>query len=305
MTANLAIEKALTEPVTISKARTDEEHNEQARVIRNGLAVVLFATLESFARSRIGDVLNRLSTSSIPFDDLPQDLRTACVFKASRAIAYQAGLRRRRGEDYVAFVQKQCATIGSTATAGYCLCPLSLLWETPNLGPEDLKQALRVFGVKDGWGQIDELAQRIGVTSLSHREAFARAAARRHEAAHSADAQTEWAHLNDFVCQARGIAVGLDALLSVALRYLIRRDARMLSGQREIVASDVQMRFLDGSSDGYWRERDEATGHVLRKLKDRDALHAECMARRTSRDRLILVRDARSFPLAWYTPFAD
>jgi len=305
LAASVAIERALAEPVTISKAPSEREHNERARVLRNGLAVVEFASLESFTRSRIGEILDRLSSSSIPFSDLPEQLRIACVFRASRAVAYQADLKRRQGEDFVSFVQNQSVMIASTASAAYSLCPLSLLWETPNLGAEDLKQALRVFGVRDGWGQIDALAQRIGMSSLPHREAFASAAARRHSAAHSADADSEWAHVNDFVYQARGVAVGFDALVSLALKFLVSRDAKMLSGDREVCSGDVGIRFVDESSDGYWRERDEATGYVFRKSRDRGVVQQECLSRGSARDQLVLVRNVRKYPIAWYTPAVD
>jgi len=305
LAASVGIERALLEPVAISRAPSERDHNERARVLRNGLAVVEFASLESFARRRLGEVLSRLSSSSIPFDDLPEQLRIACVFNASRAIAYQADLKRRQGEDFVAFVQTQSEHVASTSSAAYSLCPLSLLWERPNLGAEDLKQALGVFGVKDGWGQIDALAKRISVSSLPHREAFASAAARRHLAAHSSDADSQWAHVNDFVQQARGVAVGLDALVSAALKFLLNWDAKMLSGNREVCSGDVGIRFIDESSDGFWRERDEESGYVFRKSKDLGVVRQDCLSRNSARDKLVLVRDIRKYPIAWYTPAVD
>ena len=81
---NLAIERCLDIKETVYKSPSDICHNDSARVLRNGLAVVVFASLESFARDRIGEILSRISLTSIPFDDLPDKLRILRRQSASR-----------------------------------------------------------------------------------------------------------------------------------------------------------------------------------------------------------------------------
>ncbi|MDF2627049.1 MAG: hypothetical protein K0R39_880 [Symbiobacteriaceae bacterium] len=294
-----AFKVALDEPALISQAPTCIDHNNTARLLRNGLAVVGFALLEDFLKSRLNEVLSRVGNSHIPFDELPDALKEAAVVGALRALAYQGDMRKRQGDDYLSYIQEHSQFIASTSSAAYQVSGISLGWERPNLNDADVKEVLRVFKVKDGWGNIDRLASRVGLASPSLKDAFRQAALRRHKAAHSASADTEITHLKSFVPQALGVALAFDSLVSKSLHQLLIRDATFLSEPGETKDTDVTIRFLerDGTD---WREIKERSARAVRRNTDLAQLTAECLARPDAQNDVVVVRDASRQPVDWY-----
>ena len=296
---------AILEPGLISRDPSQVGHNNTARLLRNGLAVAGFALLEDFIRSRTQEVLERLSSGQLPFDSLPDELREACVFGATKAVAYHGDIKKRQHEDYLSFIQEHGRLIGSTSSSGYQLSPMSLGWERPNLNHDDVKEILRAFKIKDGWGNIDSLAARVGLASPSLCEAFRQSALRRHRAAHKADVDTETSQLDSFVSQALGIAIAFDALISKSLRRLLDRDSTFLSDSGDILHSDVSVRFLDKGQDGWWREMKENGQRAVRRTQDVVTLKSECLARADARRDLIVIRKVSQQPTEWLIPEVD
>lgn len=80
------IEKTLSTPNILDGLPTQTEHNNIARLLRNGLAVVGFVALEDFIKNRAIEILNEIASSHIPFSNLTEDLRyfsTVDVLKSS------------------------------------------------------------------------------------------------------------------------------------------------------------------------------------------------------------------------------
>src|SRR5215211_6609576 len=82
-----AYRQAVRSEVLVSRAPTETEHNLRARVLRNGLAVVGYALLEDFLRSRTVEVVARIGDGHTSFQDLPKGIKFAAtegVFNAAR-----------------------------------------------------------------------------------------------------------------------------------------------------------------------------------------------------------------------------
>lgn len=58
---SLGIDAVQTRPLT------EQAHNDVARMLRNGLAVVGFAALEDFIKSRVSEVLSEVGPTNVPF----------------------------------------------------------------------------------------------------------------------------------------------------------------------------------------------------------------------------------------------
>lgn len=295
----MAFKTALDEPALISSAPSEIDHNNTARLLRNGLAVVGFAILEDFVRTRLKEVLSRIGNSRIPFDELPSRLREAAVLGAVRALAYQGGLRRKQKDDYISFIQEHGQLIGSTRSASYEISAMALGWDQPNLSDTDIFEILGVFKIQDGWGNIDGLAKRVGLSSPSLRDAFRQAAVRRHRAAHSADPDTEVTHLISFIPQAIAIALGFDALISRSLRSLLDQDATYLSDDGCVKASEIKARFIDPNG-AIWCESKEGSKRAVKRNADVDWLTRNCLARLDARNDLVIVRDRSLQPTKWF-----
>jgi hypothetical protein len=295
-----AFKVALNEPALISRGPEFVDHNSTARLLRNGLAVVGFASLEDFLKSRLSEVLSRVGNSHIPFDDLPDPLKEAAVFGALRALVFQGEMKKRQKDDYLSFIQEHSKLIGSTATAAYEISGISLASDRSNLNAADVGHILKVFKVQDGWGNINRLAQRVGLGAPSLNDSFTQAAMRRHKAAHSASADTEITHLTSFVPQAVAVALAFDALVSTSLHKFLIREAAFLSDGGGVSQADVTIRFLDCEGND-WREIREGAPRAVRKMADLTALTDECLARPDAQNDLVVVRDASRQPIKWYT----
>jgi len=294
-----AFKSAVNAPILVSRDPLEVDHNNTARLLRNGLAVVGFAILEDFVRGRLKEILARVGSSNIPFDELPDPLRNAAVLGAVHALAYHGELRRRQGDDYVSFIQEHGCLIGSTRSASYKISEMALGWDRPNLSASDIKDILTTFKIRDGWGNIEALAKRVGLASPSLREDFSQAARRRHRAAHLATADTEVTHLMSFGHQAIGIALGFDALLSCSLRRLLDRDSSYLSDKGSVQEGEIRARFID--PDGTtWREIKEGSKRAVRRNSDVKALTSACLARPDARNDLVIVRDSSRQPTKWF-----
>ena len=293
---------AAQHPDLIAHAPTDVEHNNRARLLRNGLAVVAFALLEDFIRSRLSEILRRVGSSHLPFDQLPEALRDAAVMGALKAVNFHSEMRRRQGEDQFSFIQTETRLISSTSTVGYELSGMSLGRATSNLNDTDIKEILRAFKIKDAWSHIDALAARVGVASPSLRDSFKQAALRRHHAAHRADADTESSQLDSFYPQSMGIALAVDTLVSKSLRRILDHNSDFLDDNGEVRNTDITIRFIETSPDNWWREVRETGRRAVTRSRDVDALLATCLARPNAHNDLIVVRDASQQPLRWFIP---
>jgi len=163
---------------------------------------------------------------------------------------------------------------------------------------------LDAFRVDNSWSAIGSIASRCNVGVLDLRSAMTAAAARRHAAAHQADAAVEIADLQAFAVEVVGISLGFDLLLSRALRKILDADRDYLSQQRKVAARDVPIRVLEQDG-GWWREVVLPNTRAFKRNRDRDTLLAGCTTRARAKGESVVVLGARGFPMEWATPDVD
>ena len=207
-----ALETSASIEAVTNKTLTDHAHNNVAKMLRNGLAVVGFAALEDFVKSRTSEVLGEIGTTGVPFRDLPEKLRIATTYDAISALSYQISLRPKA--DRISYVQDQAQKLASTASTAYDLTPHAFGYSQANLQVDSVKEILQSFLISDPWGQMTQLASKLGLAALPLDETFKGAALRRHRAAHAAHADTPQADLAQYVKEALAIAIGFDIFLN-------------------------------------------------------------------------------------------
>jgi len=270
-TLNISISE--TEAVR-SKGPSERGHNEIARMLRNGLAVVGFASLEDFIKARSCEVLDSIGPLGVSFEKLPEKVQIATTYGAVLALNYQLGLRDK--QDKITFVQEHAQKISSTTNNGYQLTSLAFGFGQANLNAETVKNILGSFNIDNPWTQITKIASSLGLAALPLQESFTNAASRRHRAAHVAGADTPQGDISQFVNEAIAIAVGYDFLLSKAFNMIKNLDSAYLNGESKIKADDIVYRVVR-HSDSKWKE------HITGRVK----------AFRTSRDLVSLSNEAK------------
>ena len=281
------------------RAPTDLEHNRRAVVLRTGLAIVSFATLEGFIRARTAEIAGHLGRSGLKFAELPAGLQEACTFGALKGLVFQAELGRRQGEDVTALIQDHAHRISTSAGPTFLVSDLSLGMARSNLNQEDLRQILSAVGISKPWEPIRLLVGRAGIPMLSILDAFQMGARRRHAAAHQQDANVLLSELVAFLTEAIGIAFGFDAFLSRAARRIIARDPTFLPGPTPIASQDFRIRFLHYEGGSAFREVIEGQTRAVRRstMLAPALVHAEGGAR-ANQELLVLV-DRRKMPYDW------
>lgn len=239
----------------------DRAHNNVARMLRNGLAVVGFASLEDFIKSRVSEVLNEVGRTGVPFRELPERLRSASTFESISALSYQMTIRDKA--DRLAYIQEHAAKIASTSATAYEITPHAFGYDQANVNSDTVKAILKSFLIDDPWGEMTKIAARIGLIGMPLEETFKSAANRRNKAAHVAHHDTPQTDIQQYTKEAYAIAITFDALLTKALTSMQQHNARYLNGQERINSLSVKIRSVR-CRDGIWREELEG---ALRAIK--------------------------------------
>jgi RiboL-PSP-HEPN len=288
--------KSLGIDAVAARPLTDQAHNDVARMLRNGLAVVGFAALEDFVKSRTSEVLSEVGRTSVPFRDLPEKLRYATTFEAIDALSYQMSLRPR--SDRVSYIQEHAQKIASTSSAAYELTPQALGFDQANLQDETIKSILKCFLIENPWGEMTRLASRLGLAALPLDETYRSAATRRHRAAHVANADIPQADLVQFTKEALAIAIGFDALLTRSLAMIQAHDRRFLQGTIKVSASSIVIRSIT-HSDAKWRERVEGRAPAVKVEATSDAIVAVARPRAIAAKNLLVIHSSNSDLVQW------
>lgn len=276
---------AQIEAVT-NKPLTEKAHNDVARMLRNGLAVVGFAALEDFIKARTSEVLSEVGSTNIPFRDLPEKLRFATTFEAIGALSYQLSIREKA--DRVLYVQEHALKIASTANTAYELTPHAFGYDQANVSDETVKSILKSFHIDDPWGEMTKLAARIGLVALPLGETFKGAGTRRNRAAHVAHADTPITDLVQFTKEAYAIAIGFDALLSKALSWMTQQNSKYLKGLQKISSTSISLRFIK-LDDTTWRELLEGKSRAVRTGTDLNVLLPLSRTRAQAAENLLVI----------------
>jgi hypothetical protein len=275
----------------------DRDADDRARLLRNGLAVSGFALLEDFLASRVGEILTRVSGSSLAFGELPDKLQSLCTTDVVSALRFQVDMRRRAGDDVTGLIQATGRSLASTSQRSYELSELAFGHSRSNIGHGDIKELLRAFNVPDGWDKVTRFAQRMGLASLNLRDDFIQATKRRHLAAHDPSVDTALGDLQNFPAQALGVAAGCDALLSRAAYNLLRGDRAFARNPPQLDQSEIRIRFLihDGT---VFRDIAEDASRAAERGANRDQVIGRCRSRAARKGAVIVFQD-RNVTASW------
>ena len=289
-----AFQRALEADVIVSRDLSQVEFNETARIFRNGLIVVGFATLEEFIRARTREILATITGAHVRFDDLPAALRRATVQDVLPALTFQTKLLEKDVE-VVDLIRVTGGALASTSNATFELSPLAFASQKSNLQKSDLKNILEAFHVPNPWGNIDLFASRVGLSTPKHEAVFGNALEWRNAAAHRAAAETGAPELSSFYQHALGIAIGFDALLT-------RGGMRVAHGTTiPTQQHDIRLRFIDADKSGWWRDRAETKSKAAARSKDLEDLRRAAIGRATPRQEIVVIRNNALQPMGWIT----
>lgn len=287
-----------TLPVLVNKAPSEREHNDSARLLRNGLAVVAFTLLEDFLRRRFEEAARCIDGNQVRFEDLPEKLRAAATAGVVHSLSSQVRLRSYDEPERNQLIWRSAASLTSTKQAAFDISPLLFGSRSSNLSVSEISDLLSILRVDGGWQALNAVAgrARLGVPALE--ESFRRFSQTRHAAAHDASTEVSPPDLESFYLEALAVGLAFDVLISRACRLLGAGDAAVLAGNR-IDSSTVAIRFVEPSARG-WREIEEGRSRAAQVHPDRATAVTSAIARAKSSGQVVVALDASGTPDHWW-----
>lgn len=306
--ATLAVLKdCLNDAALIDTAPTDIAHNARARMLRQGLAVLVFSTVETFIRERTVEVLRSFTNPSLLFADLSPALQRAATLGALEGVRFRLKLQPTASK--ISWLVTNLAPISGAMTNVQGLSDHSFGYSASNIGEDDVKDILKSFGVDAPWEQVTSLTARFGVAILDAEAEFESIKNRRHSSAHALTGQVLYTDLQNSVRSSLAICLAFDLLLSHSGALLNAKAGAGHGGRPPLSHSNVEIVFV--------APRTGATGFSVK----REQLPPPAPIRRTTvrtfptedlaitygeqyakvRKRQLVVLDAAATPSKWAT----
>ncbi|EJL6847502.1 hypothetical protein NMS92_001916 [Vibrio cholerae] len=293
------LNNSIQSDATQNRGLAEVEHNAISRMLRNGLAVVGFATLEDFIKKRTSEAMDELSRCSIPFQDLPEKLQNAATFEIISALNHQLGLIPKdpitKYSDKIEYIQEQALKISSTATANYSLSNHTFAHAASNVNKTVIGEILKSFQIDDPWREMTIICNQLGLGTYSLAQQYENAAKRRHKAAHVASADTPSTDISQFVKDAFAIAIGFDALLSKSLQ---KYRENLAIHSTPINSSSIQIRTVK-FQDSRWKEYSNSNSRAYRTSSDLSVISADAKRRSSTAKQLYVEFDERAVIKNW------
>lgn len=297
----------LSDGALVDKAPSEVAHNLRAAMLRQGLAVLAFSTMETFVRDRVGEVLGSFSNKNLKFSDLSPALQRGVTLGAFEGVRFR--LKMKPPDQKVEWLAASLLPIAQVKAEVSNLSGLSFGCSSSNIAEDDIKEVLSAFGVVEPWRQITILSSRLRAAVLDAKSEFIAIKDRRHESAHTVVGSVPHADLESSLRSVRGICAAFDVLLTSAAVSINRRQQYGTSGRPHLDASRVQLLFVERRVDGSFAvKRESPTGRgvvlprpLLRLFPDAIAARTFGLSNAENNRRTLVVLDELGMPASWHS----
>lgn len=242
LATSAVLKDCLIDAALIDKAPTDVAHNARAQMLRQGLAVLVFSTVETFIRERTGEVLRSFTNASLAFTDLSPALQKAATLGALEGVRFRLKLQPASAK--ISWLVANLAPISGAMANVHVLSSHSFGYSASNIGEDDVKEILKSFGIDGPWAQITLLTARLGIAILDAEAEFASIKKRRHSSAHALTGQVLYADLQNSVRSSLAICLAFDLLLSHSGRLLNAKAGPGHGGRPPLTHSNIEITFV-------------------------------------------------------------
>lgn len=218
-----------------------QAHNDRARLLRNGLVILQFNTLENYIKERTKEILSGINGSTVNFNNLPEKLKNAVLVDLIKPIDFMLKFQDNKQE----FMQKISAMMASTAKTGYTLPQYCFFHGKSNIDTNDVENAILAFGIDKPWENISSVGSELGFSGVFPKEKFTQLSQTRHHAAHTGNADVTLVDLQSNMTSIKCIGFSFDILITQALWLINRPDISFYSPDKKFKASQIRYRWLE------------------------------------------------------------
>lgn len=270
--------------------------NVDARLLRHGLAVTSFSSLEKYVESRFFELFLRMETSAISYASFDDDLKTFLTRDAAsgllnRVFFLEDALRQ-------SYFDAEILRVAGYQSTPIKYSPLGFHPRGSNVNHEDIRKAFAALGLKDPWGKLRAITVDIGAAPLSLLDDYKSAAKRRHTSAHEPSSNVPTTDLKNHVESIILIGIAVDVLCS-AVGEAYASAPTMADLKTRLSALTHAYRFIDHRIDPdqtRFVERSSLLGKAVKVYQSEDVAIAGAKGRRKPAH--VIVRSPTSAPLA-------
>ena len=268
--------------------------------LRRGLTIVSYNLLETFVADRLEEVAGYVNGGIAHFSDLPDKLQRAASADVLRFASFRV---QRGGMDQPAIIAFT-TTVGQSLAASSGPVRLSSLtwqWAGSNMGPEDLRRALRLFHVESPWRTIETLAARIGSAITDPETILTGLLRERNNSAHQSSYQVSNLWIRAVPHQLQVIAMCFDISVSISAQEMHLGHRDFLENDNWMSPARVKFRFVQERR-REWAEISEGNSKATKVDTDKNAVMKSAVGSAMGKNQVVIAKDLTLQPLDWIYP---
>jgi hypothetical protein len=270
-----------------------DSHNLSARLLRHGLAISAFSSLERYTEARFKELLRSINKSKLHFNDFDDKLKKFISIDAASGIINQLKFKEKNEQQQ--FFDDAIKQLSGYHTGPFSYTAFGFSPSGSNVGHEDIKNAIGALGVEGGWSVLKDITTKIGSSRLDLLNDYKNLSRVRNNSAHNPDSNVPTADLITHIQIAILIGISVDVLACEITDAYIKSSS-LEELKKRLRTIDFQFRFIDHLPNGSVEERNSLSGKVLKRYPNE--LSALAGAQSRARTAHVIIRSPASVPLA-------
>ena len=249
----------------IDQGIAPSDHNIKARILRNGLVVSAFSLLETYLEDRLEEAVASLSSSAIPYSSFPDEFRNFFTVQAVQGLANR--LKFLDKNDKLIYAEQNISSIARILSNPSSYNKFGFSPNGSNIKSEDVRDLPKLFGVKNGWFQLQTVCSEIGASRLALSNDFENFKKARNAGAHDIGSNIASLDLDTHIETALLVGISSDISISNAIEWLCRSHTHALAMQH-ISTNRPKYKFLVERGDGRWAEYGTGNARIIKIYPD-------------------------------------
>lgn len=277
----------------VDKSPSDRLHNDRARILRHGLVVSAFSSLEKYFESRVSALFDALALKNLRYETLGSALQRILVADAVVGLATRSGFLE--WPDRQVYVENELVRLAAYNVQSPTYSSLGFSPRGSNVNEGDISVVLKALELSEPWKQMSAAASLVGSTRIDLRNDFIQLSKSRHRSAHSPQSNVATNDLRSHIENSILLAVVFDFISTKVVKSLTISSSYS-AYKVKLSNINLDMRFVDLEPSGKWVERSSLGSRVVKRYDTEESAVAGATSR-ISVD-IIIIRDIQGVPLA-------
>lgn len=270
----------------------NDPHNRGARILRHGLAVAAFSSLEKYIERRFEQLMGGLTAGPMVYGAFSNDLKKFLTVEAVVGLATRTKFRAHA--DRQPYSEAKLREIGAYLAGTGPYAAIGFSPRGSNVSRADIEAAFKACGVSNCWSHMRSISSNIGSSRVSLASDFDQLARTRNRSAHDPSGNVPTSDLVAHIQTAILIGISAD-ILSTSIENAYALSSTPAELRRAISRMAFPVRYVDEQADGHWLER-SFNGHPVKRYPSEALAIAGAQARRSPA--AVVVRDQRQIAVA-------